>query len=160
MASFVLLAPPRAGADLEDAVLVEDGFSWLAFLFAPVWLAFHRLWFEAAAVLLAMVGLGLIGALLGSDAAGSALSLLLAFFVGLEGQALRIAGLLRRGWIERGVVDAGSAGEAEIRLADDADDARPAEIYDDPAPPPPAASPVRPRASGPTLGLLSYPARG
>ena len=42
MASYVVMEPPgRAGNG--DAVLVRDGFSWLAFFFSPLWLLWHWL---------------------------------------------------------------------------------------------------------------------
>ena len=38
------------------AVFVRDGFSWLAFLLPPLWLLWHRLWLEAALVVVAVAG--------------------------------------------------------------------------------------------------------
>jgi len=63
MAAFVVLEPPTrsASAASERAVLVRDGFSLLAFLVAPLWLLWHRLWVETLlyfAVALALAALG------------------------------------------------------------------------------------------------------
>lgn len=155
MASYVVMDPPgRTGSG--DAVLVRDGFSWFAFLFSPLWLLWHRLWIEA---LLAFVAFGLLSALgeaAGFGLAGSLLTLLVSLFVGLEGQALRIAALRRRGWRESGVVEAGRLADGEVRYAA-ALEAEP------PAPEPrvlvPDAARSRPIRTGLALGLSHDPGR-
>ena len=159
MAAYVVMEPPgRPPEDARDrAAFIRDGFSVIAFLVPPLWLLWHRLWIEAALVFAASVGLGALGEIAGMGAAGAGLSLLVSLYVGLEGAALRIAALTRRGWRDRGVVEAGSREEAEIRYlaAVDADS-------DGEAVRPASAAPVRtmPTASGPALGLFSYPGRG
>ena len=52
MASYVVMEPPGASRNdaAAGAVLVRDGFSFLAFLLPPLWLLWHRLWIEAALV--------------------------------------------------------------------------------------------------------------
>ena len=151
MASFVVMESP----DRADAAYVRDGFHFFAFLLPPVWLAWHRLWIEAAVTLAVMLGLGAVGAFFGLEAATPLLSLIVSIYVGLEAPALRLAALRRRGWHEAGVVDARSWDEAEIR-----------HLYaDDTQPAAPATEPPRPAAGGapassvpaPALGLLSYP---
>src|SRR6185503_529861 len=77
----------------------------------------HRLWIEAVLTFAVMTVLSMIGEKLGLEGAGSALSLLVSLYVGLEGQALRIAALRRRGWREWGVVEADTLGDAELRQA-------------------------------------------
>ncbi|TIW17845.1 MAG: DUF2628 domain-containing protein, partial [Mesorhizobium sp.] len=115
MAPYVVMEPPAGSSKAEDAILVRDGFTWLGFLFSPVWLAWHRLWIEALLTFAVMAALSMLGEKLGLEWAGSALSLLVSLYVGLEGQGLRIAALRRRGWRERGVVEAGNLGDAEVR---------------------------------------------
>jgi len=154
MASYVVMEPPgRAGS--SEAVLVRDGFSWLAFFFAPLWLLWHRLWIEA---LLAFVVLGLLSALgeiAGFGLAGSLLTLLVSLFVGLEGQGLRIAALRRRGWRESGVIEAARLSDGEIRYA--------ATLEAEPEPQAPILVPdaarARPIRTGMALGLSHDPGR-
>src|SRR5215218_1733222 len=98
MAIYVVMEPPGRTEAADATVLVRDGFSWLAFLVAPLWLAWHRLWIEAALAFVAMGLISVLGQWLGLDWAGSALSLLVSLYIGLEGQGLRIAALRCRGW--------------------------------------------------------------
>jgi hypothetical protein len=154
MASYVVMEPPgRAGSG--EAVLVRDGFSWLAFFFSPLWLLWHRLWIEA---LLALVAFGLLAALgerAGFGLAGSLLTVLVSLFVGLEGQGLRLAVLRRRGWRENGVVEAQGLADGEIRYA--------ATFAAEPEPQAPVLVPdaarARPIHTGMALGLSHNPGR-
>ena len=160
MASFIVMEPPGHAAE-ERAVIVRDGFHILAFLLPAIWLLVHRLWLETLAVVLAGAAIGLLGAYWGGGTASIA-SLMLALFVGLEGSALRLAALRRRGWREWGVVEADNARDAEIRYLVDAGSGQPArETVSDAAAPTQVttvqrATPVR---SGPALGMLGYPGR-
>src|SRR6187549_2395244 len=116
MAIYVVMEPPAANAAeaAERAVLVRDGFAFLAFLAPPIWLAWHRLWIAAALAVAVSVGLTALGETAGLGLSSTPLSLLVSIYVGLEGPALRINALRRRGWREWGVVDASNLSEAEI----------------------------------------------
>lgn len=163
MARFVVMEPETEfGTDaVSQARIVRDGFSVLGFVFPPLWLLWHGLIVEAALTFAAMFGVGALGELLGLGVAGSLLSLLLSFYLGLEGSALRLAALRRRGWREWGVLDADSIADAEIRYAamvfggEEMEDDRPVLS---PADAPWAAKP-RHFSHGPALGLFSYPGR-
>lgn len=161
MAIYVVMEPPGSGGRM-DGMLVRDGFHLLAFLVPVIWLLWHRLWIEALAALVVASALAALGSIAGYGPASSLLSLLVAVYVGLEGAALRLAALRRRGWREWGAVEAGNAREAEIRyLAEAHGDAEEGGIGDHQ--PPLQAEPSRrvaPPRSGPALGLLSYPGRG
>ncbi|ESX49537.1 hypothetical protein X727_27300 [Mesorhizobium sp. L103C119B0] len=157
MAIYVVMEPPGRTEAADATVLVRDGFSWLAFLVAPLWLAWHRLWIEAALAFVAMGLISVLGQWLGLDWAGSALSLLVSLYIGLEGQGLRIAALRRRGWHEWGVVEADNPDDADIRQTLDAE-----ALADEPAPLPrivPDASLARPTQTGLTLGLSHTPGK-
>ena len=65
MASFVVMEPPVAAGNRPPAY-VRDGFHWLAFLFAPIWLLVHRLWIETLMVVAVMVALSALGTLAGA----------------------------------------------------------------------------------------------
>ena len=157
MAIYVVMEPPGRTEAADAIIFVRDGFSWLAFLLAPLWLAWHKLWIEAALAFVAMGLISVLGQRLGLDWAGSALSLLISFYIGLEGQGLRIAALRRRGWHEWGVIQAGNQGDADIRQTLDAE-----AQAEEPAPLPrivPDASLARPAQTGLTLGLTHTPGK-
>jgi hypothetical protein len=115
MATYVAMEPPSRSGTTDATTLVRDGFSWLGFLVPPLWLAWHRLWIEAALAFVAMAVLSMLAEKLSLGLAGSLLSLLVSLYVGLEGQGLRIAALRRRGWHEWGVVEADSLDDADMR---------------------------------------------
>ncbi|ESW73364.1 DUF2628 domain-containing protein [Mesorhizobium sp. C277A] len=157
MAIYVVMEPPGRTEAADAPIFVRDGFSWLAFLVAPLWLAWHRLWIEAALAFVAMGLISVLGQWLGLDWAGSALSLLVSLYIGLEGQGLRLAALRRRGWHEWGVIEADNPDDADIRLTLDAE-----ALADEPAPLPrivPDASLARPAQIGLTLGLSHTPGK-
>ncbi|TIT23247.1 MAG: DUF2628 domain-containing protein, partial [Mesorhizobium sp.] len=89
MAIYVVMEPPGRGERSDGTVFVRDGFAWLGFLVPPLWLAWNRLWIEAALTFVVMAILSMLGEKLGLAWAGSALSLLVSLYVGLEGQGLR-----------------------------------------------------------------------
>ncbi|TPI18506.1 MULTISPECIES: DUF2628 domain-containing protein [unclassified Mesorhizobium] len=157
MAIYVVMQPPAGGNKAEDAIFVRDSFTWLGFLAAPLWLAWHRLWIEAALTFIVMALLSVLGERLGLEGAGSMLSLLVSLYVGFEGRGLRIAALRRRGWREWGVVEAGDLGDAETRhaleTADDVEEAAPMPRIV------PDASLARPPQTGMALGLTHTPGR-
>ncbi len=121
MASYVAMQPPAAADAAGDAVLVRDGFSWLAFLVPPLWLLWHRLWAEAALAVILLVLLSALGEIAGFGLTAPLASLLVGLGFGLEGQGLRVAALRLRGWREWGVVQAESADDAELRYAIEAE---------------------------------------
>jgi hypothetical protein len=159
MASFVVMEP--ADGDPEKVRLVRDGFSFLAFIVPPLWLLWHRLFAEAAVVFALMFAIGAGAEAAGLGFAGSLASLLVSIYVGLEGAAMRIAGLVRRGWREAGVIDADTLDDAEARYVAASMD-RDAGQYGHDRPSPPSAPLAHrpagvPPQSGPALGLFSYP---
>ena len=164
MASYIVMEPPPDGRGQRErqAVLVRDGFHFFAFLIPVLWLVFHRLWIEALFVFAVTLVLSGLGSFAGLGNAAPILSLLVSIYVGLEGSALKLAALRRRGWRDAGVVEADDTGDAEIRYLYEAtrEEARLVELQ--PAAPvtpqaQPQAAPRQP--SGPALGLFSYPGR-
>lgn len=116
MASWVVMQPP---AERDEALpeFVRDAFSIFAFFAPPIWLAWHRLWIEAAIALVLMLAIPALALKLGIGPAASWLSLLVSLFVGLEGPTLRLAALRRRGWTDAGVFEADDLVDAETRFA-------------------------------------------
>lgn len=158
MAVYVVMEPPGDAGQADGARLIRDGFSWMAFILPPLWLLWHRLWIEA---LLAFVALGLLmvlGELAGFGLAGWSLTLLVSLYVGLEGHAMRVNALRRRGWRDWGVVSADRCEDAEARYAYGGEE----ETIAEPTPAPvivPDASRARPAQTGLALGLAHTPGR-
>ncbi len=161
MARYVVMEPVDALGDEAAARIVRDGFSFVAFIVPPLWLVWHGLWLEAILAFAAMLGVTAFGEATGLVFAASILSLLLALYFGLEGAALRLAALRRRGWGEWGAVEADSAADAEIRYVAAVAGITGAGV--EPEAPAMSAQPAprtgRPLPAGPALGLLAYPGR-
>ena len=121
MAVYTVHQPPARHADpLPDAeriVFVRDGFSFWAFLIAPLWMLWHRMWLVLLGyvVVLAAVdtALSAIGA---SRTAMSVIGLLISLLVGLEASTLRRVSLRRRGFRNIGIVSGADREDAERRF--------------------------------------------
>lgn len=156
MATYVVMVPEPQRP--REPVFIRDSFAFLAFLLPFVWLLWHRLWIEAALAFGAVLLIGGIGEQAGFGPYASLLSLLVSIYVGLEGPAMRIAALRRRGWLPAGVVEADSVADAEIRyFASGAHPEPEASLQSLPTPEPGRQPSTTPAASGPALGLLDYP---
>ena len=88
MASYLVLTPPAALGNDEDARFIADKFSWIAFLFPAIWLLFKRQWIAGIVVAI----LQSIMAILTSRAPlpcwqGLLIELALRLLVALEGPA-------------------------------------------------------------------------
>jgi hypothetical protein len=156
MASYVIFEPPGASRP-EDAVFVRDGFHWLAFIVPFFWFLWYRMWIEAGLVFAAMVGLSALEQVDGMQ--GIVPAVLLSLGLGFEAPVLRMAAVRRRGWRERGVVEADGYDEAAIRYLADADTDMPAPAPYLPSATPASATPLRRSGAVPALGLFSYPGR-
>jgi hypothetical protein len=122
MAIYTVHEPPRAreaAPDAERFVFVRDGFYFWAFVFAPLWMLWRRLWlvllFYVVGVSVLQVGLWLTGA---SALVQSAAGLLISVLVGFEAASLRRWTLNRRGWENLGVVSGDNREAAERRFFD------------------------------------------
>ncbi|WP_274626862.1 DUF2628 domain-containing protein [Arvimicrobium flavum] len=159
MATYVVMeTKAMPGEATAGTAFVRDGFHWLAFLLPVFWLLWHRLWIEAVLAFAAVAALSAVVEIAGIAALGPLVVLPVSVYFGLEGAALRVAALRRRGWREWGVVHAGSVDEAEARyeyerVEHDGPEDRLA------SPPPPASVPLVRPAVGPTIGLVSYPGK-
>jgi hypothetical protein len=114
-------APARVSAlpAAERFIFVRDGFSWWAFLLAPLWMLWHRM-------LLVLIGYVVIAGVLeaalvrfgASRAAIAVVGLLISLLMGLEASTLRRLTLHRRGWSNVGVVSGDDLEDAERRFFD------------------------------------------
>src|SRR5690606_10319368 len=97
MATYVAMEPASGPAAVRTQ-LVPDRFVFVAFLAPVLWLLWHRLWLEAFVVLAVSFALGSLSMVPGQEGLAVVLGLLVALLIALEGGALRIAALRRRGW--------------------------------------------------------------
>jgi hypothetical protein len=93
-------------------VLVREGFSFGALFFGPIWLAAHRAWLPAGA----MVLLTLLIVLLTRSPASIILILGLALLAGFSGRDLVRWTVTRRGYLETTVITGRNQYDAQARL--------------------------------------------
>jgi len=124
MAIYTVHEPPvRLAAAAPTAadrfIFVRDGFSVWAFLFAPLWMLWHRAWLVLISYVVLWVGLAvLLKALGASGFAIGVVGLLISLLIGLEAGTLRRLALSRRGWSNVGVVSGHDIEDAERRFFD------------------------------------------
>ena len=114
--------PPKADtaeADPERFVFVRDGFSFWAFLLAPLWMLRHRMWLVFLGYVIVtvalQVGLRLIGA---STTVIMLAGALVSVLIGFEATSLRRFTLWRRRWKNVGIVVGDDVESAERRFFD------------------------------------------
>lgn len=110
----------RGGLDPErDIVLVREGFSWPAALFAPFWALWCGLWIPAIALVLAIGGLMAISGALGASGVFTGIVLAgVAAVTGYIANDLYRANLERRGFVFQDIVAAQDRDSAEHRFFD------------------------------------------
>jgi len=161
--TYLVFEPAAGGRDAVTAdrvVFLREKFRWMALLFAPLWLLWHRLWLGFLLWLLAVAVLSTIAYGVGLEATTAAPLLWLpTFVVAFEGTELLRRKLLRRGYREAGTIVAGDIEEAERRFFADWNTARgieprtPMEIRNSTT-----AVPVMPAAAGNSVvGLFPEP---
>src|SRR5215203_2150323 len=109
MSIYTVHEPPlKAGESAPDPdrfVFVRDGFSFWAFLLAPLWMLRHRLWLEFIVFALLTGGITFGLRRLGiAESAGGLVWFLLSVLVGIEASSLLRWKLSRRGYENLGVV--------------------------------------------------------
>lgn len=103
MQAYTVYESPAPAADRVDRaealVFVKDGFSWAAFLFAPIWMLFHRLWLALLGYAVAVAGLQVLGWAFGQQSVWMPLVALgFNLILGFEANSLRRWTLERKGW--------------------------------------------------------------
>ena len=121
MAVYSVFEPPERGndaaLDAERFAFVRDGFSFVAFLFGPLWMLWHRLWLVLAGYLCAVVLLAAVFHGIGASSGVQGFAgVMLSTLVGLEASSLRRWTLTARGWRDHGIVVADDLEAAERRF--------------------------------------------
>ena len=157
MATFAVFEPPlkkqsTANVDVlaraERFKFVRDGFSWLAFIFGPVWMLCHRLWLAFVCYCVAIFAITAMSMWFGlAEGAVTLASLVLALLVGFEATTLRRRKLMFWRWQDAGIVVDRNREAAERRFFDRWVASSPAQIADAPAANMPAAAAVSPEGS-------------
>jgi hypothetical protein len=161
MSFYTVHEPPlRVPPDPERFAFVRDGFSFWAFVLAPVWMLWHRMWLLLAGyVVISVVLEAWVKAFGASTVVAATIGVLVSLLVGLEAGTLRRLTLTRRGWRNVGVVSGDDREDAERRFFDAW--IRQAAVHHDVPPPLPpsvasAAPPPIPRPPD-IIGLFPQP---
>jgi hypothetical protein len=165
MSVYTVHEPPLRAADVladpERFAFVRDGFYWWAFLLAPVWMLWHRLWLVLLSYVLVSVVLQTAMRFFGASPSVLAFAaILISLLIGLEAATLRRFTLKRRGWKNVGIVSGDDLEDAERRFFDawvrEAPSLPGAPSNTTPASPPPVPTPRMAEASG-VIGLFPEP---
>jgi Protein of unknown function (DUF2628) len=121
MAVYTVHQPPADhGNPLPDAeriVFVRDGFSFWAFLVAPIWMLWHRMWLVLLGYIIVLAAADAVLFVLGaSPIVFSVIGLFISLLLGLEASTLRRFSLQRRGLRNVGVVSGADREDAERRF--------------------------------------------
>jgi hypothetical protein len=165
MAVYTVHEPPlkryETSAAPQRFAFVRDGFSFWAFLLAPLWMLRHRLWLVLFGYAVLVVGAAIgLQALHASTTVEVTVALLLALLIGFEAGTLRRFTLGRRGWSNAGIVVGDNRDTAERRFFDawandTANNSRLRnEMIASPPPPPPAPTPRRAADADGIVGLF------
>ena len=113
MTVYVIQAPDTDDAGLQRARFIKDGFSWPAFVFAQVWLIYHRLWIPLLVWVVLEVAYFVFVVQQVPAGTSVAIDLLAHLFIGFEGSRLRqTKGARRAALID--LVEARDRDEAEV----------------------------------------------
>jgi len=123
MAVYTVHEPPlkadQSQPDPERFVFVRDGFSFWAFLLAPLWMLRHRMWLVLLGYLVVTIALQVALSLIGASATVmTVVTVLLSLLVGFEAATLRRFTLGRRRWTNVGIVVGDDTETAEQRFFD------------------------------------------
>ena len=112
--------PPADRIDRAEALrFVREGFSWMAFLFAPLWMIVRGLWLALLVYIVGIVGLGLLARTLGlGDEIRTVLFLAMHVLIGFEADQIERWTLGRRGWTMIGSITGENALDCERRFLD------------------------------------------
>lgn len=123
MSVYTVHEPPALATDglpeAERFVFVRDGFSFWAFIAAPLWMLWHRMGLVLAGYVVLTVALAFVLVVLGASyTALAVVGLFIAILIGLEASTLRRFTLRRRGWRNVAVISGDDMEDAERRFFD------------------------------------------
>jgi hypothetical protein len=167
MSVYTVHEPPigaaEASPDAERFVFVREGFSFWAFIAAPLWMLWHRMWLVLLGYVLLAVILTSVLVVLGASATALVIvGFAIALLIGLEASTLRRFTLWRRGWRNVGIISGAGVEDAERRFFDAWLRQTSGRGESSAAKPPPLPAGTTPRAPQPpdVLGLFPEPGAG
>ncbi len=121
MQSYTVYEPPEPPEDrvkrAERMVFVRDGFSWMATLFAPLWMLVHRMWLALSLYIVLMIGLNAAFIAAGVSSQWQTVAIVAVHLaIGFEAGSLCRWKLERRRWRMMGAVVGPSRIECERRF--------------------------------------------
>ncbi len=117
MRTYSVHIKPADASEDGDAVLLREGFSWLAFLVPIPWALWHGMWLTTIVLVIVAAIVGAVVAWLAFDPAGQiAVAVGYGLVAGLSAPDWRRRSLTRRGYVERGVVVGRDRAAAEFRF--------------------------------------------
>lgn len=124
MQTYTVHEPHPAPSDIaeraERLVFIREGFSTLAFLAAPIWLAVHRLWLELGIYLAVTALIGTLARLAGAQEQAGAWAVFgVNLIVGFEARDLYRRALEKGGYALRAVVSGRNQDECERRFLEE-----------------------------------------
>jgi hypothetical protein len=114
MASYLVLTPPAALRNDEDARFIADKFSWIAFLFPAIWLLVKRQWIAGITVAILQSTVTILTSEPRAMLAWLLVELALRLVVALEGPALVARRLESDGWTLQSVIATDDLALAEM----------------------------------------------
>ncbi|URK86624.1 DUF2628 domain-containing protein [Rhizobium sp. RCAM05350] len=114
MASYLVLTPPAALRNDEDARFIADKFSWIAFIFPAIWLLFKRQWIAGIAVAILQSAVTILTSEPRAMLAGLLIELALRLLVALEGPAFIMRRLEAHGWTLQSIIATDDLALAEM----------------------------------------------
>jgi Protein of unknown function (DUF2628) len=114
MASYLVLTPPAALGNDEDARFIADKFSWIAFLFPAIWLLFKRQWIAGFVIAILQSIVAILTSEPRAMLAGLLIELALRLLVALEGPAFVARRLESLGWTLQAVIATDDLALAEM----------------------------------------------
>ena len=121
MKLYNVLVKRNSVGEIDDIVLLKDGFSWLAFLFSGIWFFYHRMWKEFL-VLIAVNVAFVFFAKFSSNFDRVLLESGFFFLIALNANYWRVEHLKKKGYEVVGLVFGANRIDAKLHFVDGLED--------------------------------------
>jgi hypothetical protein len=115
----VHIKPERKAGQASDIRFVEEGFSWMAFVFSTLWALYNRLWLMAGLIIALNVLMMMVAETIRLDVISlSILQLGFQVWIGFHGNDFLRSALRKRGYVTYALVSGENTMRAEQRFFD------------------------------------------